>query len=117
MTIKTARSLDSVRRTCGMPGGNICRITMEGDDVLGWTFEVSETPPIDSTEGLLAILVKAVSSGRHFFTPEDCTSLFFLAVDALDGIDDKSVLWRLYDAVLVGAWTGCTCQTGMLIEA
>lgn len=114
MTVRTAKDKSSVHNSC--PEGYTF---IDGPDMFEWSFgseEVQALQKDDSGQDLYS-LIDTGKEGRRFFGPDACSVIFFAAVEALYGRDEKDPAWRLCDAVLVSAHNAAVYQTGMEIAA
>lgn len=114
MTIKTAKEQKSIFRA--NPKGYT---KLQGEDVLSWKFTNDDIEMLKNDpkgKDLFEIVKYSMEKGSNFYGPNACSQMFFLAAGAISTISDRNPLWRLYDAILVGAYTGTSCNTGLVIE-
>lgn len=115
MILRTAKTDRSVHKAC--PAGYT---KIDGEDVFSWKFDENEMEAFkrDEKNGeLFETISFGTEKGFHYFGPGSCLRIFYMAASAVSERDEKDPLWRLYDAILVGAYTGVRCGTGMVVEA
>lgn len=115
MTIKTAKEQKSIFRA--NPKGYT---KLQGEDVLSWKFADDDIDALKNDpkgKDLFEIVKYSMEKGSNFYGPNACSQMFFLAAGAISTVSEKNPLWRMYDAILVSAYTGSSCNTGLVIES